>query len=269
MTRMTGRKRDNPNTRWAWNEQRRCAVPRAIDESTIVQPCAYLMDQKQLPDCVGKSYQGRLNALLGVDPSGVDLWIECRSYDGNLRDATQGTTAESAIEILLNVGWLTRDNLNEDDIDPNDSSLVQLPALDGVMAADDRRMPVAIAHQVFAGTDNDKHAAILAALRAADDQGNFLNALSFGTGVLSGYFDPPSDTVLDETFLSSNSEDGHEQGLIGWVAERNAYLVQGSWGSWTSCTIAVNGLAKRLDGCCLVARGVIEHAWAVDCMRVR
>lgn len=272
IVRAMGRKRDRPETRRAWSKTRsymhRRAVAMQADFSTVLQPQGYLMDQRSLPDCVGKSFQGRINGILGQDSSGVDLWISCRAFDGDLEDASQGTTAESAIEILTNTGWIPRSNPDEDQTAPNDPLLIQLPELDDIMTGYDNT--IALNHDVFVGTDDQQHAAILSALRELDENGNFRNALVFGTGVFSKYFDPPTNQVLDETYLSPNGDQGgHQQGLIGWSAERNGYVVAGSWGAWTECTVKVNGKNVRLIGCCLVSRGVVEHAWDCDKLQLR
>lgn len=237
----------------------------AQDDSTIIQPSAPLLDQKSLPSCVGKSYQGRLNALLGIDVSGVNLWIESRAIDGSLTDASVGTTASSAIEVLLENGWTRRIDPHEDDHDPNDESLTILPELNELLEGDDNRISQAVNHEVFVGTDDQIHYAILAALREKNNEGKFINALAFGTGVNSKFTNPPGDVVLDEKYLSKNGGlGGHEQGLIGWVKERNGYLIQGSWSDWTYCVI--NGVI--MPGHCLVSRAVIEHAWDIDKVRV-
>jgi hypothetical protein len=262
-----GRLPNKREVRSAWKDVRRFVLPAgAQDDSTIIQPAGYLMDQKQLPSCVGKSWQGRLNGLLGIDISGVNLWIESRSYDGSLLDASSGTYGESAIEILLENGWTARINQYEDSISPSSPILTELPTLQELMSGDDNRMASAIEHQTFVGSDDAIHFGILQALREKDSNGQFVNAISFGTGVFEKFFNPPENKVLDETYLSeSGNVGGHEQGLLGWVKERNGYLIQGSWNDWTRCT--VNGLVY--PGCCLVSRGVVEHAWAVDKMRVR
>jgi hypothetical protein len=234
------------------------------DDSTIIQPSAPMLDQKALPSCVGKSYQGRLNALLDIDVSGVNLWIEARAIDGSLTDATVGTMASSAIEVLLENGWTRRVNPNEDDVSPDDESLTILPDLSALLEGDDNRISQAVNHEVFVGTDDQIHYAILAALRE-QNEGKYINALVFGTGVYSKFMNPPGDTVLDEKYLSKNGTlGGHEQGIIGWVKERNAYLIQGSWDDWTYCVVD----GKIMSGHCLVSRGVIEHAWDIDKIRV-
>ena len=262
-----GRLPNNEKLRAAWNEVRKFALaPGARDDSTIIQPVGYLMDQKQLPSCVGKSWQGRLNGLLGIDISAVNLWIESRSYDGSLLDSSAGTYAESAIQILLENGWTARVNAYEDSLDPSDPTLTELPSLAELMSGDDNRMASAIDHQTITGSDDDIHFSILQALREKDSKGQFVNGISFGTGVFAKFFNPPADTVLDERYLSPyGDQGGHEQGLVGWSKERQAYLIQGSWDIWTHCYI--NDVIY--PGCCLVSRAVVEHAWAVDKMRVR
>jgi hypothetical protein len=243
----------------------RALVRAAIqDDSTIIQPSAPLMDQKQLPSCVGKSYQGRLNALLDIDCSGVNLWIESRAIDGTLTDSSVGTTASSAIEVLLENGWTRRTNPREDDCEPTDESLIVLPDLAALLEGDDCRISQAVNHEVFVGTDDEIHYAILAALREKRAE-KFINAVVFGTGVSSKFMSPPGDTVLDEKYLSKNgSLGGHEQGVVGWVKERNAYLIQGSWSSWTYCV--VNG--NIMTGHFLASRPVVERAWDIDKIRV-
>jgi hypothetical protein len=261
-----GRIPDDPSKRALY--ARHC--PRALvragyqDDSTIIQPSAPMLDQKSLPSCVGKSYQGRLNALLDIDVSGVNLWIEARAIDGNLTDASFGTMASSVIEVLLENGWTHRSNPKEDDAEPDSESLTILPDLSALLEGDDHRISQAVNHEVFVGTDDEKHYAILAALREKNE-GKFINALTFGTGIYSKFMNPPGDNVLDERYLSTNgSLGGHEQGVIGWISERNAYLIQGSWNDWTYCVID----GKIMTGHCLVSRAVIEHAWDVDKVRV-
>ena len=234
--------------------------------ASIMQPLAYLMDQAQKGSCVGKSYQGRLNALLGVDPSGVGLWTLGRALEGNLEDPNQGTTPGAVISVLLNHGYGPR----EPGEDTRDVSLdVQLPTLDDELAAFDDQLPKAFIHYTCAGTDEQVQNAVIDALSRTSAPGKFSYAVSFGTGVLAPYEDPPPATVLDETYLSGDAQDGHAQGIIGYAAARKAFVVQGSWGKWTWCNVLINGVKKRLDGCCLVSPAVIAHAWAVDVLQVQ
>jgi hypothetical protein len=262
-----GRLPDDTAKRETFARYRNRALVRAgmQDDSTIIQPSAPIMDQKSLPSCVGKSYQGRLNALLNIDISGVNLWIESRAIDGTLTDASVGTTASSAIEVLLENGWTRRTNPHEDDCNPNDHSLTILPDLAALLEGDDNRVSQAVNHEVFVGTDDEIHYAILAALREKNADGKFVNAITFGTGVTQKFMSPPSDTVLDEKYLTKNGGiGGHEQGLVGWVKERNGYLIQGSWADWTYCVI--NGIVY--PGHCLVSRPAFERSWDIDKIRV-
>jgi hypothetical protein len=237
------------------------------DDSTIIQPLCFGLDQKDLPSCVGKSYQNALNALLGVEVSGVNLWIEGRAIDGNLERTSYGTTASSAIEVLLENGWTRQTNPHEDDIDGSDVRLSQLPELTALLEGDDNRVSTAIDHETFNGPHDEMHYAILAALREANSKKECVNALVFGTGVSDPYFTAPPDTVLSTHYLSvSGPLGGHEQRIAGWVKERNAYLIANSWGlKWTYCV--VNG--KKLLGHCLVSRSVVETAWDIDKIRVK
>jgi hypothetical protein len=233
--------------------------------ASIMQPLGYQMDQKAKGSCVGKSYQGRLNALLGVDPSGVGLWTLGRAFDGTLADPTVGTMPASVIKALLENGWGPRHD-GEDDRPSSED--MQLPSLDDELAGFDDILNNAFEHFVVVGTDAQIISGTIDALSRTSPAG-FSHAVSFGTGVLPPFEDPPPDTVLDETYLSGDSDAGHEQGLLGFFADRNAFLVHGSWGSWTYCNVIVNGKTIRCDGCFLAAPSVIAHAYAVDVLRVR
>lgn len=233
--------------------------------ASIMQPLAYMMDQKRKGSCVGKSYQGRLNALLGVDPSGVGLWTVGRAFDGNLADPNEGTTPASVIKALLENGWGPRHAAEDDRPQSED---MQLPTLDDELQAYDGILNNAFEHFTIVGNDAQIQSGTFDAL-SRTAPGGYVYAVSFGTGVLPPYEEPPPDTVLDETYLSGDSDAGHEQGLVGYFADRNAFLVQGSWGSWTYCNVVVNGKTVRCDGCCLVSPSVIAHAYAVDVLRVR
>lgn len=222
---------------------------------TILQPRSYLMDQLQKPSCVGKSYQGRLNALLGVDPSGVGIWTLAREFEGSLANADEGTTPAAAIAVLLRNGWTPRHD--GEDSQPVSQDVI-LPTLDDELAAFDNQLPRVYEHFTCVGTPQQIKASVIDALERG-------YAVSFGTGVLSPYEEPPPDTVLDESYLSSDSDEGHEQGLFGYVAESDAFAVQGSWGEWTWCMIN----DQRAKGCCLVSPEVVCNAYAVDVLRVR
>jgi hypothetical protein len=239
---------------------------RLVQAASIMQPVSYLMDQAQKPSCVGKSYQGRLNALLGVDPSGVGLWTLARAIEGNLSDPMQGTTPQAAINVLLNHGW--GPSHPADDMRPVSEDL-QLPTIDDELSAFDNQLPKAVAHYVCTGTDAQIENAVIDALARTASAGKFRNVVSFGTGVLPPFEEPPPDTVLDETYLSADAPDGHEQGIVGYLADRDAFVVQGSWGKWTWCNAIINNKKKRLDGCCLVSRSVVTRAWAVDVLQVQ
>ena len=263
--RQLGRLPDPEHKRDMFRQYRvRAAVKAGMqDDSTIVQPFAYEMDQRSLPSCVGKSLQGCLNALLNVDASGVNLWIESRAIDDNLMHGDYGTTAASAIEVILENGWTQRTDPNEDSLSGH--SLTELPALSSVLAGDDNRIATAINHETFIGNSETIHYAILAALREKDSSGRFINGIVFGTGVNSAYMTPPADMVLDQKYLSANGAlGGHEQRIVGWVKEREAYVIGNSWGRWTYCI--VNG--KKTYGHCLVARSVVETAWDIDKVRL-
>ena len=222
---------------------------------TVLQPRAYLMDQMQKPSCVGKSYQGRLNALLGVDPSGVGIWTLAREFEGTLDDPSEGTTPAAAIAVLLKNGWTPR-HPNEDSR-PISQDIV-IPSIDDELAAFDNQIPRIYDHFTCTGTPAQIKASVIDALTLG-------YAVSFGTGVRDPFEEPPPDTVLDDTYLSSDSDAGHEQGIFGYIAELDAFAVQGSWGAWTWCII--NG--ERAEGCFLVTPHVVCDAYAVDVLRVR
>jgi hypothetical protein len=146
---------------------------------------------------------------------------------------------------------------------------LQLPTIDDELAAFDVQLPKAVAHYVCTGTDAQIQNAVIDALARTSSTDKFSYVVSFGTGVLAPYEEPPPDTVLDETYLSPHSDAGHEQGILGYFADRDAFLIQGSWGKWTWCNVIINNKKKRLDGCCLVSRAVVSHAWAVDVLQVQ
>ncbi len=266
-----GRLKDDPLWRASaanlrnYSQKHRMLTAPGAAHNTVMQPLAYLMDQRAKGSCVGKSYQGRLNALLGVDPSGVGLWTLGRAFDGNLGDPNVGTTPASVIKALLENGWTPRHEGEDDRPATQDT---QLPSLDDELAGYDERLNNAFEHFVCVGTDDQIVSAVIDALSRTSPTG-FTHAVSFGTGVLAPYEDPPPDTVLDETYLSGDADAGHEQGVLGYYATRDAFVVQGSWGNWTYCNVVIDGHTVRCDGCCLVSRSVIAHAWAVDVLRVR
>lgn len=228
--------------------RRECGTVRG----TVVQPIPFIRDQRGKPSCVGQAVAACVDAVMGKPPwaSAVDIWVDARRRQGNLEGILDGTRSEFAIESLIRRGWssyVTGEDRRTSDKDD------ELPGLLRELQATDRRM-LQLRHRCLFG---DRSQQVIAALHAG-------HGVILSGGSRPAYHRPPKNTVLGLDYRSGASG-GHCERIAGYDADRDAFLVQGSWGTlWTWCEVA----GKRYEGCCLVSRGVIEEAWDVDVLEV-
>lgn len=239
-------------TRAQYDAERRLNV-RAIRRETIVQPIAWIRDQRSKPSCVGQAFAAGVDSVLGEPPwaSAVDLWRDARRRQANLEGIHDGTRAEYVIASLMKRGWSPYKagedrRPSEDDDNPKGS-------LADEMFAHDTRQVGAVHYAIT----RDRVAATIQALKAG-------YVVAGGWGLSEGFYKPKGDTVLGaENFMGQN---GHEMRIAGYLEDRRAFLLQNSWGIyWTWCAIGTDVKA----GCCLISEEALEAAWDIDAIEVK
>jgi hypothetical protein len=237
---------------------------------TIVQPVAWIRDQGAKPSCAGQAPIARRDALVSGPPwgSAVDAWTDARRRDGTLARADYGTWAESVFEGLIKRGTSTYHD--GEDARPT-SEDVRIDELEGELEAADKRIPETWEHRQIVGTRVPQVLDALARERI----------VVFGTGVRGPFFGLRRDEVATTNYLGGN-QNGHEQGVVGYVASRGLFIGQGSWGtSFAGITLPDEfsdeeiarlfpcAYGRFLPGCFWFEPEVLVQAWDVDVLQVR
>lgn len=256
--------------RRATNEQR-AAVPQYTGPrgdtarslgGYVQQPIARIIDQGNLPSCVGCAMCAGAEAVLGIPPrlSWVRIWTDARRRDGSLADPDNGTWFSSAIESVTKRGLDPEEdgewNRVEEMTEPDD--------LASELAAYDRRQ---------VGTERWRAPA--GDLDAVEDALSRGLVVAIGTGVKTPYFDffnrkrSPNDVdvVLTNSALGGYSN-GHEQRVIAVEhdsAQRRTWVIQNSWGPYGGCHLPDGSFAL---GCAKVDDSVMRYTWDTDVIRV-
>lgn len=261
MTRATGLLRSTDAQRAAIRPFRAAPGAPLSFDMPVQQPLARIIDQLNLPACVGAALCGCAEAILGDEPhlSWVRLWTDARRRDGNLFDPTVGTWFSSAMKSAVQRGF--------DPEEPGEAtSLVEQTEpddLDSELAAYDRRQTNAERWRIPTG-DLD---AVVEALAAGMGVG-------IGGGVKTPYFNffarpRPSgdpDVVLTDAALGGNAN-GHEQRIfaVDVVNGGRRWYIQNSWGHNGGCH-QPDGKFKL--GCAVVDDSVLRAAWDLDAIRI-
>lgn len=217
---------------------------------TIVQPVAWIRDQRAKPSCVGQAFAAGIDALLlKRQPwaSAVDIWRDARRRQGNLEGVLSGTRAEYAIQSIIRRGWSPyKSDDDSRSIDLDDDAQGSL--LDELHAHDTRQ--IGAAHYAIR---SERVARTIEVLRRGA-------VVCGGWGLRDSFFRPKLDQVLTPDAMNSG-RNGHEMRIFAYDAERRAFALQNSWGQfWTSCVIR----GKRYAGCGLITEEALESAWDID-----
>jgi hypothetical protein len=251
----TGRLPHSPNQLAALREKHAYRGLAAVVE-TVTQPVARLRNQRSTPSCVGQACAGAIHALTGFDGSAINLWTDARRRQGDLDRADYGTTAEAAIESLIQRGL---DPYEDGEESRPDEDYTQQPDLMDELEADDNRISPVAERFIVTGTTARQRLAIVDALKAG-------RAVLWATGVEDPFFGVAFDTILDSSYIGADYN-GHEMRIAAYDATSDLFLVQNSWGEgWCGCS----WLGERREGCCLVrAVDAIEGAWDLMVLELR
>ena len=258
-TRTLGLARRRPLTIERWLGERPF-VGRASSLETVMQPLATLHDQQSKPSCVGQAHAQGLESVLGYRVSAVDLWEGARILQGQASDGAVGTRGEYAVEWLERHGWGNYVAGEDERPTAEDLDASVGGSLAEAMRAAHRSGRIA-RHQTIDPRRpvGDLVRQVVGALGAP----NTYVVLEGGT--TPAYQRPPADRVLGTAYRAGDSG-GHAERIVGWIASREAFVLQGSWGAWTWCHLQGGTVAK---GCCLISPSVLTRAWAIDVVRVR
>lgn len=211
----------------------------------------------------------RRDALVSGPPwgSAVDAWTDARRRDGTLARADYGTYAESVFESLIHRG--TSQYIEGEDARPTTED-TRDDDLSGELQAADKRIPETWEHKQIVGTRTPQ---VIDAL--GRDRVNV-----FGTGCRDPFFSLGRDEVVTTKHLGGD-QNGHEQGIVGYVASRGLLIGQGSWSeSFAGITLPDEisdeeiallfpcAIGRFLQGCFWMEPDVLEASWDVDVLQV-
>jgi hypothetical protein len=211
---------------------------------------------------------------LGAWVSSVDLWTDARRRQGDLGDPSQGTDSHHAIDSVILRGVSSYVAGEDERPEAEDR---QIADLEQELAADARRVAVDAVHRTILV---DRAAALVDALQRG-------YACSFGAGVLDPYMRLGLNAVAGAACWGDDGA-GHEQRLIGWIADddrswpgqwRGSFLVQNHWREWGGLVlpcpvVRIDGVTLAagtlLRSCVLVTARVLDQiAWDIDTLEVR
>jgi hypothetical protein len=227
---------------------------------TVIQQLATLHDQRAKPSCVGQAWGQCVEAAVGTRVSCVDVWEGARTMQGNAGVSEVGTRGEFAWWWLQEHGW-TNYLPGEDERPESEDEDYRVGAslADTMQAHQQRRSRVKLVRTISLSQSADAIAVqVVAALKDG------MGVVREGATTLA-YQRAPRNFVLGPEFFRGD-DGGHAERVAGYSSELDAFLVQGSWGDWTSCLLPDG---REAHGCCWISRAVLAEAWAIDVIRVR
>ena len=215
---------------------------------TVIQPIGRLRNQRSTPSCVGQAVAAAAEALTGFDGSAINLWTDARRRQGDLADPSNGTTAETAIESLIQRGLDPYEPFEED---RTDAQLSEMPSLASELEADDNRLRPDVTRYIITGSIAAQRLAIVAALQAG-------HGVLWATGVKDPFFALGPGDVATTAHVGANYN-GHEMRFFAYDKLLDHFLVQNSWGEeWGGA--AMDGV--DYPGCFRIeAKAAIASAW--------
>jgi hypothetical protein len=226
-----------------------------VRRETIIQPIAWIRDQRAKPSCVGHAFAAGVDAHLGTPPwcSAVDLWEDARRRQGNVEGVLSGTRAEYVIASLMKRGWSPYHEGEDsrpvgEDADGRGSSLC-----DELYAHDTRQLGV-----VHYDISRDRTGSVIEALKAG-------YAVGGGWGLADKFFTARGRDILDPSYLNTHSN-GHEMRIFAYFEPLRAFGLQNSW-SHRQSAFTVGGVTY--EGCVLITEESLEVAWDIDALEIR
>ena len=244
-----------PETREMMASEHQLEFGEEVQRETVIQPISWIRDQQSKPSCVGQAFAAGVDAHIPEGQpfcSAVDLWRDARRRQGNLEGVLEGTRAEYVIASLIERGWSPfKEGEDARDIDLDDD---ETGSLADEMFAHDKRQTNVTNYDI---SRNRVDQTIVALQRGY--------VVGGGWGLADKFFRPPPDTILDPSFMNTNTN-GHEMRIVAYFADLRAFLLQNSWSPfWTWCV--VNGVTYR--GCCLISEESVEVAWDLDAVEIK
>lgn len=251
----TGRQPHSPQ-QLANLRQKHTYVGIAATAETIVQPIARIRNQRSTPSCVGQACAGAIHSLTGFDGSAINLWTDARRRQGDLDATGEGTTAEAAIESLIQRGL---DPYEDGEESRSAADYSQMPDLADELEADDNRISPVAERFIVTGTVARQRLAIVDALKAG-------RAVLWATGVKDPFFAIPFDFSANSNYIGADYN-GHEMRIVGYDSISDEFLIQNSWDiDWGGCEFQ----GKTYAGCFRCrAVDAIECAWDVMVLELR
>jgi hypothetical protein len=263
MRRLTGCLPDRDSTREREQSEHNygqafAAAPASTGD--IIQPIAWIRDQRDFPSCAGQSFAECIDAVTRKPPwaSGVSIWREARRRQNQIEDIAEGTRLEYAVAGLVARGW--DPYVEGEDSDKVEAGVGAPDAGDDLadeMFAYDKRDLSGKRYRI----DGDRCALVDDAL-----QRNL--GVVIGSGLTESYFyiqNSPGQTerVYGGNYIGGDAN-GHAQRIFArsyWPGRR-VYAIQNHWSiQWGGCRMP-GGLWE--PGCIWVEEDVIsELAWDV------
>lgn len=228
---------------------------------TVIQPLADMHDQLRKPSCVGHAWAQVIESVIGARISAVDIWEGARSLQGHAGISELGTRGDFAWLWLTRHGWT--DWVPGEDSRPERSDedwRVGANLADAMLAHKKRRNRVSLVQTINTWQPTDWFVSqVVAALHEPN------TGLVRETPTTDEYMSAPTDKVLGKQYFAGDSG-WHAERVAGYSAERDAFLIVGSWGDWTRCSLPDGSTAL---GCCWVSPEALKQSQAIDVIRVR
>jgi hypothetical protein len=227
---------------------------------TTIQPLSRRKhDQRRKPSCEGHGHANGIEGVTQTLVSATDIWEGARIAQGDALDADAGTYGEAVLWWLDRHGW--NDYVDDEDSRPRseDTDRRLGKSIAAALRGERRRGRVARGSHINAYQSVDRVTEqVVAAL------GTPRCYVTRETPTTLDYQYPPANRVLDPSYFAGESG-GHCERVVGYDAQRGAFIIAGSWGDWTWCTMPDG---SRADGFCLVSPEALCCSWALDVVRI-
>lgn len=236
----------------------------ASSSDDIIQPVAWVRNQKRLPSCGGQSVAAGIDGVTMKEPwaSAVSAWREAHRLQGEIEKIDQGTRLEYVFDGLESRGWDPY-RAGEDE----DREEAGLGAPD---AGDDLADELFAADKRSAGLDRYRifgfGATLLDAVDDALRRPDF--AVTIGTGTRAPFFNLPDGATADERHLGGEA-DGHAMRVFARIIRSGVrfYGIQNSHGPEASGIYLPGG--HHIGGCFWAHEVVIAKAWEIYAGQVK
>jgi hypothetical protein len=223
---------------------------------TVIQNVHRIHTQPLAGSCVGESIAAGYHGIIGVDVSGIQIWIGSRRRANNLYDASVGASVSNAIFETTARGLALYKSGEEQD----SAAFTRLPCLHDELDADTRRVGKSFDHHVLIGSIGVKKKALVDALKAN-------RIVIWTTGVTEAFMNHQANMMVQDEEVGAD-DNGHAMRVFGYIESVDAVAVQNSWGQGFGGMV-VQGTTYR--GCVLVPATLLfesaREVWVIQVTR--